>query len=73
MAYIITTTSPGGRRWYLLKRGGATLDRDRARRFPSRFAANIALVKICVDSKVDSVWHHAHVISDDGNLCEPES
>lgn len=63
MAYIITTQSHGGRRWYMLRNGNRTTDRGRAWRYPTELAAANALIRQRLRVEIDSAWHHASVIS----------
>ena len=61
--YLITTTSHGGRKWYLRPRMSATTKRESAARYASLRAAENALVRKRLASEIDSAWQHGIVIT----------
>lgn len=61
MPYIVTTTSHGGRTWYLRKGGTTTVDRNRAGNYETEWFAQRALRRVRMKSDVDSAWHHGTI------------
>ena len=61
--YLVTTTSHGGRRWYLRRGGSHTTDRGAAWCFTTSLAAASALARKRLACEIDSAWHHGTIIT----------